>query len=105
MKTDIAGSSRVRVWLELGGSGGTGSVEVGQATTLGVRAILPGSVGVRVVDCIALDGLGEASQKLLDERGCPIDEQVSSPKRGEFHFFLRRMKSQRKSQKFALQTF
>ncbi|XP_055716817.1 uncharacterized protein LOC129810394 isoform X1 [Phlebotomus papatasi] len=76
MKTDIAGSSRVRVWLELGGSGGTGSVEVGQATTLGVRAILPGSVGVRVVDCIALDGLGEASQKLLDERGCPIDEQV-----------------------------
>ncbi|XP_055695233.1 uncharacterized protein LOC129797025 isoform X2 [Lutzomyia longipalpis] len=76
MKADLPGSSRVRVWLELGGSGGSGAVEVGQATTLGVRAILPGSVGVRVVDCIALDGLGEASQKLLDERGCPIDEQV-----------------------------
>lgn len=42
----------------------------------GVRAILPGSVGVRVIDCSALDGLGEASQKLLDERGCPVDEQV-----------------------------
>lgn len=67
---------RVRIWLELGGNGGSGAVEVGQQTTLGVRALLPNSIGVRVVDCAALDGLGEASQKLLDERGCPIDEQV-----------------------------
>lgn len=42
----------------------------------GVRAVLPGSIGVRIVDCAALDGLGESSQKLLDDRGCPIDEQV-----------------------------
>lgn len=27
---------RVRVWLELGGKDGTGSVEVGQPTTLGM---------------------------------------------------------------------
>lgn len=52
------------------------SSEVGQATTLGIRALLPGNIGVRVVDCNALDGLGETSQKLLDDRGCPIDEQV-----------------------------
>lgn len=73
---------RIRVWLELGGSdGGGGTVEVGQLTTLGVRAILPGSVGVRIVDCAALDGLGESSQRLLDERGCPVDEQVSRVKK------------------------
>lgn len=69
---------RIRVWLELGGPDGSGSVEVGQATTLGIKAVLPGSIGVRIVDCAALDGLGELSQKLLDERGCPVDEQVSN---------------------------
>ncbi|KAH8306555.1 hypothetical protein KR018_011969 [Drosophila ironensis] len=67
---------RVRIWLELGGPNGTGSVEVGVATTLTVRAIVPGTIGVRVVDCAALDGLGESTQQLLDARGCPIDEQV-----------------------------
>lgn len=71
-------SKRIRVWLELGANDGTGTVEVGQSTTLGVRAVLPGSIGVRIVDCAALDGLGESSQKLLDERGCPVDEQVST---------------------------
>ncbi|XP_043660341.1 uncharacterized protein LOC122624723 isoform X1 [Drosophila teissieri] len=67
---------RVRIWLELGGPNGTGSVEVGVATTLTVRAVVPGNIGVRVVDCAALDGLGESTQQLLDARGCPIDEQV-----------------------------
>lgn len=76
--TDVDSTSqRIRVWLELGASDGTGTVEVGQSTTLGVRAVLPGNIGVRIVDCAALDGLGESSQKLLDERGCPVDEQVS----------------------------
>lgn len=76
---DMESMPRVRVWLELGSSDGSGTVEVGQMTTLNVRALLPGSVGVRIVDCTALDGLGEASQKLLDDRGCPIDEQVRTP--------------------------
>uniref|UniRef100_A0A0A1XJ16 Putative regulator of ribonuclease activity n=1 Tax=Zeugodacus cucurbitae TaxID=28588 RepID=A0A0A1XJ16_ZEUCU len=70
---------RVRIWLELGGLDGIGAVEVGQATTLTVRAIVPGNMGVRVVDCAALDGLGESKQQLLDERGCTIDEQVMPP--------------------------
>lgn len=33
-------------------------------------------VGLRISNCIAHDGLGEASQKLLDESGCPIDETI-----------------------------
>ena len=70
--------SRVRVWLELGGkkNKNSGSVEVGEATTMAIRALLPGSIGVRVVDCSAMDGIGETSQKLIDERGCPVDDQV-----------------------------
>lgn len=26
------------------------------------------------MDCTATDGLGDTSQKLLDDRGCPIDQ-------------------------------
>lgn len=72
-----ARTPRVRVWMELGGPGGADAVEVGELTTFAVRAVLPGNIGVRVVDCAALDGIGETSQKLLDDRGCPVDEQVS----------------------------
>ncbi|XP_037935751.1 uncharacterized protein LOC119669800 [Teleopsis dalmanni] len=76
--TSTTSTPRVRIWLELGGPDGSGAVEVGQATILTVRAIVPGTMGVRVVDCAALDGL-ETTQQLLDERGCPIDEQVMPP--------------------------
>lgn len=78
--------SRIRVWLELGGkkNRNTGAVEVGEATTLGIRALLPGSIGVRVVDCSAMDGIGETSQKLLDGRGCPVDVQVITLKSDAF---------------------
>lgn len=75
--TNSNATPRVRIWLELGGLDGIGAVEVGQATTLTVRAIVPGNMGVRVVDCAALDGLGESKQQLLDDRGCTVDEQVS----------------------------
>lgn len=88
-QTHSRGTPRVRIWLELGGPDGSGAVVVGQATTLTVRAIVPGVMGVRIVDCAALDGLGESSQQLLDERGCPIDEQVSPqfiPKSGDWAF-------------------
>lgn len=33
-------------------------------------------IGWKVVDCNAHDGLGDSSQKLLDENGCPLDELV-----------------------------
>lgn len=77
--SSTSSTPRVRIWLELGGPDGSGSVVVGQATTLTVRAVVPGTMGLKIVDCAALDGLGESTQQLLDERGCPIDEQVSFP--------------------------
>ena len=32
--------------------------------------------GTQVTDCVAHDGTGETSQRLLDEWGCPIDELI-----------------------------
>ncbi|KAJ8951239.1 hypothetical protein NQ318_010267 [Aromia moschata] len=31
-------------------------------------------IGWRVIECVAHDGLGDSSQKLLDQEGCPVDE-------------------------------
>ncbi|KAJ8925609.1 hypothetical protein NQ315_009449 [Exocentrus adspersus] len=36
-------------------------------------------IGWRIVECIAHDGLGDSSQKLLDEEGCPVDELLMPP--------------------------
>lgn len=38
--------------------------------------MLLAGIGWRVVDCTAHDGIGEVSQRLLDEMGCPIDETI-----------------------------
>ncbi|CAK1582642.1 unnamed protein product [Parnassius mnemosyne] len=70
-----------RAWMQLApATRGTGAepaaVEVGQPTRLLVQCTLPVGVGLRITNCIAHDGLGEASQKLLDEAGCPIDESI-----------------------------
>ena len=34
------------------------------------------NIGIRIVDCVAFDGIGESSQKLFDENGCPVDSQI-----------------------------
>ncbi|CAH0727142.1 unnamed protein product, partial [Brenthis ino] len=68
-----------RAWMELApAAAGTepATVEVGQPTRLLIQCTLPVGVGLRVTNCVAHDGLGEASQKLLDEAGCPIDETI-----------------------------
>lgn len=67
---------KVRAWLEIGGTTGDGLVNVGENTTLSVHTVLPRYVGAKIVDCQAFDGLGESSQKLFDEEGCPLDLQV-----------------------------
>ncbi|XP_041981695.1 uncharacterized protein LOC121735078 isoform X2 [Aricia agestis] len=70
-----------RAWMRLGPAAPSAeptTVDVGQPTKLVIQATLPVGVGLRVTNCIAHDGLGEASQKLLDEAGCPIDESIFS---------------------------
>ncbi|XP_072930808.1 uncharacterized protein [Epargyreus clarus] len=68
-----------RAWMELAPTAGAtepATVEVGQPTRLLIQCTLPVGVGLRITNCVAHDGLGEASQKLLDEAGCPIDETI-----------------------------
>ncbi|XP_047998165.1 uncharacterized protein LOC125235610 [Leguminivora glycinivorella] len=70
-----------RAWMELVPAMPTNepaTVEVGQPTKLLIQCTLPVGVGLRITNCVAHDGLGEASQKLLDEAGCPIDESIFS---------------------------
>ncbi|XP_045460924.1 uncharacterized protein LOC123671230 [Harmonia axyridis] len=58
-------------------------LRVGEAAKLIVKSTLPVGIGWKVVDCTAHDGLGDSSQKLLDDRGCPIDDQIMpKPKYG-----------------------
>lgn len=49
---------------------------VGENVTISAVAILPRNIGMQVVDCIAFDGIGDSSQKLFDEFGCPIDQNI-----------------------------
>ncbi|XP_039757219.1 uncharacterized protein LOC120631630 [Pararge aegeria] len=68
-----------RAWMDLAPIAAgkePATVEVGQPTRLLIQCTLPVGVGLRVTNCVAHDGLGEASQKLLDEAGCPIDETI-----------------------------
>ncbi|CAH0550619.1 unnamed protein product [Brassicogethes aeneus] len=51
-----------------------GTLQVGEPAFLSVKSTLPDGIGWKVVDCIAHDGLGDSSQKLLDDQGCPIDD-------------------------------
>jgi hypothetical protein len=68
-------SMKIRSWLELG-IAHTEYALVGENVTLSGIALLPRNVGMRIVDCIAFDGTGDSSQKLIDEFGCPIDASL-----------------------------
>lgn len=73
----LKAATKIRSWLEVGSiEGGQDFAIVGENSTLVVRTILARNIGMRVVDCLAFDGVGESSQRLFDEYGCPIDPQI-----------------------------
>ena len=72
----LKAATKIRSWLEVGSKEGQDYAIVGENSTLSVRSILARNVGMRVVDCVAFDGVGESSQRLFDENGCPIDSQI-----------------------------
>lgn len=72
----LKSATKIRSWLEVGSKEGQDYAIVGENSTLSVRSILARNVGMRVVDCVAFDGVGESSQRLFDEFGCPIDSQI-----------------------------
>lgn len=72
----LKAATKIRSWLEVGSKEGQDYAIVGENSTLAVRSILARNVGMRVVDCVAFDGVGESSQRLFDEFGCPVDKQI-----------------------------
>lgn len=72
----LKAATKIRSWLEVGSKEGQDYAIVGENSTLSVRSILARNVGMRVVDCVAFDGVGESSQRLFDEFGCPVDPSI-----------------------------
>ncbi|CAG9860439.1 unnamed protein product [Phyllotreta striolata] len=72
--------SAARAWMEIVPESSEDTsfdtLEVGEIAMLSVKSTLPVGIGWKVVDCIAHDGLGDSSQKLINENGCPVDEAL-----------------------------
>ncbi|KAK5647804.1 hypothetical protein RI129_002696 [Pyrocoelia pectoralis] len=69
--------SATKAWMEIipeEENGHLGILQVGEPALLIVKSTLPVGIGWKIVDCVAHDGLGDSSQKLLDQHGCPVDE-------------------------------
>ncbi|RZC35533.1 uncharacterized protein BDFB_000988, partial [Asbolus verrucosus] len=97
--------SASRAWMEItpeeDNPGSANTLKVGEAAILTVKSTLPAGIGWKVVDCVAHDGLGDSSQKLLDDDGCPIDELLlPSPEMGPIQP-ISLMKHQEAMAKFA----
>ena len=72
-----SGSMKIRSWLQID-SQKPEYATVGENVTISANALLPRNVGMRIVDCIAFDGVGDSSQRLFDEYGCAVDELIMS---------------------------
>lgn len=68
--------TKIRSWMELFSKSSQDYAIVGENSTLSIHALIARNVGMRVVDCVAFDGVGENSQRLFDENGCAIDTQI-----------------------------
>jgi hypothetical protein len=68
-------STKIRSWLVIDSAKMEYAV-VGEDARLSAIAIVPRSIGIRVIDCMAYDGVGDSSQKLFDENGCAVDDLI-----------------------------
>lgn len=66
---------KIRSWLHID-SQKPEYATVGENVTISANALLPRNIGMRIVDCIAFDGVGDSSQRLFDEFGCAVDELI-----------------------------
>ncbi|XP_017768838.1 PREDICTED: uncharacterized protein LOC108556987 [Nicrophorus vespilloides] len=93
-----------RAWMEIAPSNVNqkdGILQVGEEAVLIVKSTLPVGIGWKVVDCVAHDGLGDSSQKLLDDNGCPVDELLlPEPSKGHSRS-IGMMRHQEASSKFS----
>lgn len=66
---------KIRSWLHIDSQKPEYAI-VGENVTISANAILPRNIGMRIVDCVAFDGIGDSSQRLFDEFGCSVDELI-----------------------------
>ena len=97
--------SASRAWMEITPEDQlhkfTDTLKVGESAILTLKSTLPSGIGWKVVECVAHDGLGDSSQRLLDDDGCPIDELLlPSPQMGPVQA-ISLMKHQEAFAKFA----
>uniref|UniRef100_A0A1Y1N8Q4 ZP domain-containing protein n=1 Tax=Photinus pyralis TaxID=7054 RepID=A0A1Y1N8Q4_PHOPY len=73
----IEALSATKAWMEIipeEDNDHPGILQVGEPALLIIKSTLPVGIGWKIIDCVAHDGLGDSSQKLLDQHGCPLDE-------------------------------
>ncbi|KAI4468124.1 hypothetical protein MML48_2g00013716 [Holotrichia oblita] len=52
------------------------SVKIGDPLSLQVSLDRQETYGIRVTDCLVKDGIGSGEQKLINDRGCPLDSEI-----------------------------
>lgn len=52
------------------------SVKIGDPLSLQVSLDRQDTYGIRVTDCLVKDGIGSGEQKLINDRGCPLDSEI-----------------------------
>lgn len=55
------------------------SVKIGDALKLVVNIDKQEQYGLHVTDCLVRDGLGWGEQRLIDDQGCPLDQEILGP--------------------------
>lgn len=52
------------------------SVKIGDPLTLVIRIDKQDTYGLRITDCLVRDGLGWGEQRLINDEGCPVDNEI-----------------------------
>lgn len=52
------------------------SVKIGDPLTLVISIDAQDTYGLRITDCLVRDGLGWGEQKLINDEGCPVDNEI-----------------------------
>lgn len=55
------------------------NVKIGDPLKLKINIDKQESFGLHVTDCLVRDGLGWGEQRLIDDDGCPLDQEILGP--------------------------
>lgn len=55
------------------------NVKIGDPLKLMINIDKQESYGLHITDCLVRDGIGWGEQKLIDQNGCPLDQEILGP--------------------------